>query len=741
MSRIAALLALLLVSCAGQPNFPGGVEQPSSDDSATTAKGGAEAEAPEAEGTPSDDLIPRQVLFGNPERASAKISPDGKYLSWLAPVDGVLNVWVAPVGDLENAKPVSSDSKRPIRSYFWAYDKKHLLYLQDAGGDENTHVFKVNVASSTTTDLTPIKGVKAQVSGVSHKRPNEIVVGLNNRNPQLHDLHLVDLKTGKMTLLQENPGFVGFILDDNYKVRLAQTMRPDGGADLAMPAKVKKVKKSKKSKKTETELKKNGPLGDVLADTKAPAKAKKSALPAGWELFTSIPADDLLTTNPIGLDKSGNGLYMLDSRGRNTAALVLHDLRGKKKPKVLAEHPKADASDIAIHPTSKKVIAVTFTHARREIQILDKSFKKDLDAIKKLSPGDTWVSSSTLNMKTAIVAAQNDDGPTKYYLYKRAGKKSTFLFTSRPALEGLPLTKMHPQPIESRDGLELVNYLSLPKGTDDDNDARPSSALPTVLLVHGGPWARDHWGYNSLHQLLANRGYAVLSVNYRGSTGFGKAFINAANKEWSKKMHDDLIDSVNWLVKENISQKDKICIMGGSYGGYATLVGLTMTPDVFACGVDIVGPSSIITLLKSVPPYWKPMIDLFKTRVGDWETEEGKAMLEKASPLNHVDKIKKPLLIGQGANDPRVKQAESDQIVKAMQQKGIPVSYVLFPDEGHGFAREPNRLAFFAAAEAFLSAHLGGKYQPTNDNELKGTTMKVPSGANGIPGFKALKLK
>jgi dipeptidyl aminopeptidase/acylaminoacyl peptidase len=328
-----------------------------------------------------------------------------------------------------------------------------------------------------------------------------------------------------------------------------------------------------------------------------------------------------------------------------------------------------------------------------------------------------------------------DVGPVRYYLYDRGAKKARYLFNNRPELEGLPLAKMHPVVIRSRDGLDLVSYLTLPAASDLDGDAVPDSPVPMVLLVHGGPWARDSWGFNPLHQWLANRGYAVLSVNYRGSTGFGKKFVNAANKEWAGKMHNDLLDAVDWAVERKIAQKDNVAIMGGSYGGFATLVGLTFTPDVFACGVDIVGPSNIRTLLETIPPYWAPAVAMWKSRVGDHTSAEGREFLDSRSPLTRVANIKKPLLIGQGANDPRVKQSESDQIVKAMQEKNIPVTYVLFPDEGHGFTRPQNRMSFFAVAEAFLGEHLGGKVEPIG-SDLKGASIEVPAGADQVPGLE-----
>ncbi len=353
-----------------------------------------------------------------------------------------------------------------------------------------------------------------------------------------------------------------------------------------------------------------------------------------------------------------------------------------------------------------------------------------------MADGDITVSSRTLDDKTWVVAFLMDNGPTRFYLYDRGAGKARFLFTDRKELEGQPLQKMHPQLVKTRDGLELVCYLTLPPGSDADGTGRPKHAVPMVLDVHGGPWGRDRWGFDPMHQLLANRGYAVLSVNFRGSTGFGKKFLNAGNREWAAKMHDDLIDAVDWAIKEKIAQPDKVAIMGGSYGGYATLVGLTFTPEKFACGVDIVGPSNLVTLLNTIPAYWAPAMQLFKDRVGDHTTAEGKRFLEERSPLTHVGKIRRPLLIGQGANDQRVKQAESDQIVKAMQEHKIPVTYVLFPDEGHGFARPPNRLAFNAVTEAFLAQHLGGRYEPIG-TAFEDSTITVPAGADDVPGLPA----
>jgi dipeptidyl aminopeptidase/acylaminoacyl peptidase len=655
--------------------------------------GGTAAQKNGIEPTPTGEktgLIPRDVIFGNPDRASPHLSPDGKMLSFLAPVDGVLNVWVGPADNPKDAKPVTADKKRGIRQHIWAYTNKHLLYLQDADGDENWHVYKVDLEGNKTADLTPLKKVQARIDLVSHKFPEEVLVSLNDRDPTLHDVYRINIVTAEKKLLQTNTGYAGFVIDNDYNIRIGIKFTPDGGSAY-----------------------------------------DKSDGKGGWQEYLKVPQEDSLTTNPAGFDKTGEILYLVDSRKRNTGALTTLNLQNDKQ-EVVAENDLADAGEVMTHPTEHTIQAVSFSYDRQHWVFKDKGIEQDFKTLQQVADGEVNVVSRTKDDNQWIVAFLMDNGPVRYYHFDRTSKKSTFLFTNRTALETLKLQKMHPVTLKSRDGLNLVCYLTLPPGSDKEGRGRPDKAVPLVLDVHGGPWGRDQWGLNATHQFLANRGYAVMSINFRGSTGFGKKFVNAGDKEWAGKMHDDLIDAVEWAVAEKIAPKDKVAIMGGSYGGYATLVGMTFTPDVFACGVDIVGPSNLVTLLKSIPPYWKPILDLFKARVGDPATEEGKKLLEDRSPLNRADKIKKPLLIGQGANDPRVKQAESDQIVKAMQEKSIPVTYVLFSDEGHGFARPENRLAFYAVTEAFLAKHLGGRYE-TLGNAFKGSTIAVPTGASDIP--------
>jgi dipeptidyl aminopeptidase/acylaminoacyl peptidase len=387
-----------------------------------------------------------------------------------------------------------------------------------------------------------------------------------------------------------------------------------------------------------------------------------------------------------------------------------------------------------IHPTEKNIQAVAFTYERKHWQIIDESIADDLAYLSTVAEGEVEVVSRTLDDRYWMVVYVMDDGPVQYYLYDREVQKAEFLFTYRKALEGLALAKMHTMVIKSRDGRDLVSYYTLPVGSDSDGDGYPDEPLPMVLYVHGGPWSRDNWDYNPVHQWLANRGYAVMSVNFRGSTGFGKAFINAGNLEWGGKMHDDLIDAVEWAVREEIADPDRVAIMGGSYGGYATLWGMTNTPDTFVCGVDIVGISNLTSFFETIPPYWQPLIELLATRMGDARTEEGRAFLAGRSPLTYVDQIKKPLLIAQGANDPRVNQAESDQIVQAMQDANISVTYLLYTDEGHGFARPENDLSFFAVTDAFLSKCLGGRYEPIGD-DFESSSITVLAGAEEVPGL------
>jgi dipeptidyl aminopeptidase/acylaminoacyl peptidase len=606
-------------------------------------------------------VISREILFGNPERTSPKLSPDGKSFAWIAPDEkNVLQVWVKTVGK-EDGKKVTADKKRGIRQYMWAQDDRTLLYMQDSDGDENYHVYGVDLVSGNVRDLTPFQGVRAGISNLSEKVRDRFLVTMNLRDRRLMDVHEVNLATGAVTLVAENPGdVVGWDSNDDLVVRVAQSMKPDGGTEIRV----------------------------------------RDGAGASWKTFVTAPFGE--DVNAIDITGDGKGLILSSSLDANTSRVVRKDIATGTET-VIAENPNVDVGGIVIHPTKHFVQAVDFPAGRQAWTVIDHTIAPDFQGIAKLRDGDFNVVNRDREDKTWLVAFNEDRGPIRYYAWDRETKKGTFLFVHQPKLEGLPLAQMRAVSFPARDGLTLNGYLTLPVGV------KPSG-LPLVLFVHGGPWARDNWGYNPYAQWLSNRGYAVLQVNFRGSTGYGKKFLNAGNKQWGKAMHTDLLDAVDWTVKQGWVDAKKVAIMGGSYGGYSALAGVTFTPDVFKCSVDIVGPSNLFTLLQSIPPYWAPMISQFHQRMGDPKTDE--ALLRAASPLFSADKIKVPLLIGQGANDPRVKQAESEQIVAAIEKNGGGVTYVLYPDEGHGFARPENRIDFNARTEAFLGACLGGRVEP-----------------------------
>ena len=637
-------------------------------------------------------LIPRQILFGDPDKSQPQISPDGTKIGYLAQVNSVLNIWVMPVNQPQHAKPITNDTNRGIRKFFWAYTNHHILYLQDQSGDENWHVYCVDLTSGAVRDLTPYEHIQANMQEVSYLFPKEILVGINQRDPKLHDIYRINLETGASSVIFQNDKYGGLMTDENYQVRLGKFYTPDGGSAF---------------------------------DTFAPNGKVRSSLRIGQE--------DALTTTPVDFDKSGQTMYLLDSRGRDTAALTALDLVTGKQT-VIASDPCADISGTVIHPTKKTIQAYMVNYERAEWHPLDKSMARDFKVLRSASEGDPFIVSRTLDDSAWVVGYTRDNGPLCYYLYDRNTKHANYLFSNQPELEKLTLPHMQPVIIQARDGLELVSYLTLPMGAAKNHKYQPGQPLPMVLWIHGGPWYRDFWGYNPAHQWLANRGYAVLSINYRGSTGFGKNFTNAANREWGGKMHDDIIDAVNWAIRSGIADPKKVAIVGGSYGGYEALIGMTRSSELFACGVDIVGPSNLATFINNLPGFLQPLLELFRNRVGDTTTEVGRAFLLERSPLTHVGKITKPLLIAQGANDPRVPRAESDQIVRAMQSKGIPVTYLIFSDEGHGFVRPENNIAFRAATEAFLAQHLGGSYQAIGD-DFKGSSIEVITGAEHVPGL------
>ena len=634
----------------------------------------------------TNNLIPRTFLFSDPDKTNVQISDNGKYISHLSPKDGALNIFVSENTGVLSSKAVTNHKKRGIRHYFWAHDNKNIIYLQDNQGDENYYLHILNIETLNDVIVKTDSKTKTQIIKTSYKHPATIIIGLNDRRKDLFDIYKLNIRTHEKELLYQNDKFIGFDLDDEYNIIFSYATDQDGGSEVFY---------------------------------------KNS-------LYINIPHSDAKTTKIISLASSKNHAYFLDSRDRDKAALFILDIN-KKRQNLLFTPSKADISNILIHPKTRSLQAITVNYKRDQYytsingQALDENFTKNFDLLKnKFLDADIHITSRDLNDDKWIVLVEYDYKSAEYYLFTKSKMQCRFLFKNRCALSTYKLNKMESIIIKSRDGLNLISYLTR-------TDTKNQSELPMVLYVHGGPNARDVWGYNPVHQWLSNRGYSVLSVNYRGSTGFGKNFINAGDGEWSAKMHDDLIDAVDWAVDNGIANKDKIAIMGGSYGGYAALVGLTFTPNTFACGIDIVGPSNLISLAESIPEYWKPFLkDLLIKLGGDPNTKEGKKILQHKSPLFFVDKIKKPLLVGQGANDPRVKQHESDQIVQCMKRKNIPVTYLLYPDEGHGFQRPENKLSFFAIAEGFLSKHLGGKYEFITD-DLSGSSIQIIEGKQYLP--------
>ncbi len=631
-----------------------------------------------AAGAPAQQppLISRDVLFGNPERASPRLSPDGTRLAWLAPdKKNVLQVWVKTVGK-DDEKMVTADKKRGIRQYFWAEDNRTLIYMQDNDGDENFHLFGVDLVSGNVRDYTPIQGVRASLVATERDFPDEALVEMNARNRSLFDVYRLSLRTGALVLDTENPGDVaGWDTDAKLQVRAATVSTPDGGTEIR-----------------------------IRDDAKS-----------SWKPWIKVGPEEILVF--VDFTADGKEAYLISSIGSDKARAVRRNLATSVES-VLASSEIVDAQTLLVNPKTRALEAVLFAPGRAEWSVIDPAVKADFEGIKKLHDGDFSVVNRTAKDDVWLVAFTSDRGPTALYRWNRTAKKGDFMFFSQPKLSGLALSAMKPVVIKSRDGLNLYSYLTLPAGL-------PPKNLPMVLYVHGGPWGRDMWGYNPAAQWFANRGYAVLQVNFRASTGYGKKFLNAGDRQWGLKMHDDLIDAAKWAVAEGVADPKKIATYGGSYGGYAALAAATFTPEFFACNVDIVGPSNLKTLIGSIPPYWKPMRAQFDHRMGNVDDPKDAELIRNASPLFKADKITKPLLIGQGANDPRVNVKESEQIVEAIEKNKGSVTYVLYPDEGHGFARPENRIDFNARAEKFLAGCLGGRFEPMEGEKVPGSTAVV----------------
>ncbi len=606
-------------------------------------------------------LIPRDILFGNPVKASPRIAHNGAQLAYLAPVDNVLNIWVKTLGK-DDDHVITHDTHRGIRSVAWSPDDTSVLYLQDKNGDENWRIYSASLDGQVIQDLTPFDNVQARIVDIDSDKPHDILIELNKDNPALHDIYKLTLSSGQLTLLEKNPGNVAsWIPDDQWNIRGKLLSLDDGSGEL------------------------------WVRDTPT----------AGWRLLAQFNPDDAQLVEIIGFSKDGKTIAMLDPRDTNTNKLVAVDVVMGNITVMYHDH-HYDITAVIQQPKTKRIQAVTVTKARQEIVVLDSTIQHDIETIKDATRGDIALIDRDDADKFWVVGVKLDIEPAAYYLYLRDNHKVEFLFDSKPALRNYKLAPMEPFTITSRDGLKLEGYVTYPIGVEHRN-------LPVVVNVHGGPYARDTWGYSSEAQWFANRGYISAQINYRGSTGYGKDFVNASTKEWGAKMHDDILDTVNYFVSNGIADPKRIALYGGSYGGYEALVGAAFTPDVFSCAVDIVGPSNLLTLLTSLPPYWIHARRNFYNKVGDPTSEQ--AFLKSRSPLFSAHNIKIPVLIAQGANDPRVKRAESEQIVEALKEHKIPYEYLLFPDEGHGFARPENKLKFYEAAEKFLARCLGGRYQ------------------------------
>ena len=624
-------------------------------------------------------LIARADLFGNPIKAQAQISPNGVYISWLAPLDGVMNVFIAPRAKLSDIRPLTNETTRPVPGYVWAKDSRHVLVYKDTEGDENWHIHAIDAETAEGRDLTPHHGARALIARLSDRHPGTVLITHNRRDPKFPDLFRIEIATGFETLVAQNPDFSGFYPDDDFIARLAGRTNADGSATIL-----------------------------------------RSTADGTWLEWFQVEAQDIFSSYFAGIfSPDGKATLRFDSRGRDTAALIRLDLETQETV-VLAADDRADIGGVLIDNTTKEPLAYVVNYDRVRYFALDPGIQPDLDFLSQAAIGDWGISAWTDDGRLWVIGAHSDTAPGAAYLYDRNARTLEKLYDARPALADAPLAQMRPEIITSRDGLKLVSYLTLPRGA--------AGPQPLVLFVHGGPWARDSFGYHSYHQWLANRGYAVLSVNFRSSTGFGKSFINAGERQWGAAMDDDLVDAVSWAVDQGIADPERVAIMGGSYGGYAVLSGMTRNPTLYVCGVDIVGPSNLETFLETIPPYWESSRAVWSKVLGDPDTEAGKALLRDRSPLHRAGAIVRPLLIGHGANDARVKQAESDQMVSALKAQNVPVVYVLFPDEGHGFARPENNIAFLGIAEQFLATHLGGRAESLTAEELSRSTAQILEG-------------
>ena len=639
-------------------------------------------------------LIPRNQLFGNPVRYASQISPDAKWLFWLAPYKGAMNLWVAPLRHLQEARLLTRETGHGISSFTsnatWTYDSRHILFLQDHNGDGNTHIYSVDIQSSEARDLTPLDGIRAAIAGVSSAVPDQAVISISQKAVQYGDLYKLDLRDGTRTLLLQNSGYLNFLLDEHLIPRFA-------------------IRREQSNDETVVRL-------------------------SDESTFMTIPAADARTTRFLAIASNGRELFALDSRGRDTVALVKLDAATGTET-ILGEDSRADVQDVALDERTHAPLFYSVALARNDYRAVAASVEPDLAALGLRDIGDWFFNSQAEDGRYWKLSVFSPKSVTAW-LYDRKKRALRKLYDTRPVLAAAPLVGMRAVTIKSRAGQDLYSYLSLPPGSDPANKGIPVTPQPLMLVVHGGPHNRDIFGFNPIHQWLANRGYAALSVNMRGSTGFGKTFLNSSSGEWGTNLDDDLSDAVAWAIRNKIADPERIGIMGGSYGGYAVLRGMTRNPATYACGIDQYGPSDLSTLQSSTASYGVSALN--HNEVGDPSTPDGLARMKDQSPLSHADQFRKPLLVAQGANDPAVKPSDqSAPMVAAVKAAGAPVTYLLYPDEGHGFVRAENNLSFYAVAEQFLAKCLGGRAQPLTASDMTASSVQVVEGADHIPGLTA----
>ncbi len=606
-------------------------------------------------------LIPREVLLGLPEVTNPKISPDGRKIAYLKRTDDVLNIWLK---DEKGERQLTFEKERSIVNYIWAENSRHIIYMKDYDGDENWHIYRIDTLTGKIKDLTPFEGVQASILRAHPSKPDEILIQMNKRDPSVHDVYRLNLQTGEMNLEMENPGNLmtalglhGWVTDRNLKIRAGHFICDDGSVELRILEK--------------------GEWKPVLK----------------WS-----PEESLFSTCIEAL--SEDEFYILDAINSPTYRISVLNVKTGEKKEVISD-PDYDCTWwMLFHPYTDELLAVCIYKEKANWVAVSEKVKEDIEFLNNELKGDYAIISQNTDNNIWVIEFTKDDTPTEFYLYRRDNKKLEFLFSTQPELKKYTLSNKMPVFIRTRDGYKMLCYLTFPEGL-------PRKNLPMVLKVHGGPWSRDFWRFDPVVQWLANRGYLCLQVNFRGSMGFGKEFLNAGDREWGGKMQDDLVDSVKWCIENGYADPERIAIMGASYGGYAALCGATFTPDLFKCAISVCGPSNLITFLKSIPPYWKTYWAIFRKRIGDPDKEA--EFLKSRSPYFHADKIKIPLLIAQGANDPRVNREESEQIVKALRERGKEVEYLLFENEGHGLLIQENRLKFYESAEKFLAKHLGGR--------------------------------